>query len=106
MNPWLLQYPLKIVAYKYSKEFVMASKEIYDLQGLFEAVQLNAVFTDGKTFVDCIPKFSLEIIEQQWLAQKNQQGFDLAAFIKNNFDEPPVFAANYQSKKEIGRAHV
>ena len=78
----------------------MASKEIYDLKELFEAVQLNAVFTDGKTFVDCIPKFNLEVIEQQWLTQKNQQGFDLTAFIKNNFDEPPVFAANYQSKKD------
>ncbi len=78
----------------------MASKEIYDLEEFFEAVQLNAVFADGKTLVDCIPKFNLEVIEQQWLAQKDQTGFDLTAFVKNNFDEPPIFAADYESQKD------
>ena len=64
----------------------MASKEIYDLQELFEAVQLNAVFADGKTFVDCIPKFNLDLIEQQYRDQKNKAGFNLAAFVKDNFE--------------------
>jgi alpha,alpha-trehalase len=78
----------------------MASKEIYDLQDLFEAVQLNAVFADGKTFVDCIPKFNLELIEQQYADQKNKAGFSLTTFVKENFEEPPVFGADYESKKD------
>ncbi len=78
----------------------MARKEIYDLPELFEAVQLNGIFADGKTFVDCIAKFPLDVIGQQWLAQKNQQGFDLKKFVAEHFDEPPIFSANYESKKD------
>ena len=43
----------------------MDKKEIYDLKELFEAVQLNGVLEDGKTFVDCIPKSGLEEIEKK-----------------------------------------
>ena len=78
----------------------MASKEIYDLQELFEAVQLNAVFADGKTFVDCIPKFNLELIEKKYQDQKGLPEFNLTTFVKDNFEEPPVFGANYESKKD------
>lgn len=78
----------------------MASKEIYHLQELFEAVQLSGIFIDGKTFVDCIPKFSLEQIEQQYHTQKNNPGFDLKKFVQDNFEEPKVFAADYESKKD------
>ena len=78
----------------------MASKEIYHLRELFEAVQLSGIFTDGKTFVDCIPKFSLEQIEQQYNSQKSDPGFDLKKFVQANFEEPKVFAADYESKKD------
>ncbi|MEP7142786.1 MAG: alpha,alpha-trehalase TreF [Ferruginibacter sp.] len=78
----------------------MVKKEIYDLHPLFEAVQLNSVFEDGKTFVDCLPKFSLDEIEKKYLEHKDQQGFDLKIFVDSNFEMPPVYGASYESKKE------
>ena len=77
----------------------MASKEIYDLQELFEAVQINTVFADSKTFVDCIAKFNLDLIAQKYFDQRDQPLFDLTAFVKENFEEPPVFGANYEATK-------
>ncbi|MCW3090225.1 MAG: trehalase [Ferruginibacter sp.] len=78
----------------------MAGKEIYDLS-LFEAVQLNSVLEDGKTFVDCIPKLSLPEIEDKYEQQKQQQRFDLKAFVDENFEMPPVFGEAYESNKQI-----
>src|SRR5450432_803028 len=79
---------------------LMDRKEIYDLKELFEAVQLSAVLEDGKTFVDCIPKYSLEEIETKYQQQKARQEFDLKAFVDSNFEMPPVFGASYESNKE------
>src|SRR6187401_2612138 len=78
----------------------MEKKEIYDLPELFPAVQLNAVFEDCKTFVDCIPKFNLDQIEQRYLAQKQQPGFSYEAFIRQHFTMPPVYAASYESDRD------
>lgn len=77
----------------------MTGKEIYDLP-LFEAVQLNSVMNDSKTFVDCIPRFSLDEIENAYRVQKGQQDFELAKFVADHFDMPPVFGSTYHSNKE------
>lgn len=77
----------------------MLKKEIYDLHELFEVVQLNDVLEDGKTFVDCIPKFELEEIEEWYQSQKNDPAFDLKKFIADNFEMPPTYAANYESDR-------
>ncbi|MEO6549856.1 MAG: alpha,alpha-trehalase TreF [Ferruginibacter sp.] len=78
----------------------MAGKEIDDLS-FFTAVQLNSVLEDGKTFVDCIPKFSIEAIEDKYLQQKDQPEFDLTTFVTENFEMPPVFGESYESNKQI-----
>ncbi len=78
----------------------MDKKEIYDLPELFPAVQLNAVFEDCKTFVDCIPKFDLDEIEEQYLLQKGQPEFNYETFIQQNFTMPPVYASTYESNLE------
>lgn len=78
----------------------MPSQEIYDLPELFEAVQLGGVFADGKTFVDCIPRMDIKTIQQQYLAEKDQPGFDLQKFVAAHFEEPPVFGADYESKRK------
>ncbi len=75
----------------------MDKKQIYDLPELFEAVQLNALFEDCKTFVDCIPKFSLEEIDKKFHLERTQPGFDYKTFITENFTLPPVYAATYAS---------
>jgi alpha,alpha-trehalase len=62
--------------------------EIYQLEQLFEAVQLNNVLSDGKTFPDCVPKYPLETILETYNQLKNKGDFDLKAFVLNHFDLP------------------
>ncbi len=78
----------------------MAGKQIYDLKELFEKVQMTSVLEDGKTFVDCIPKFDLDEIERKYQAGKDSEGFDLKTFVNDNFKMPHVVGASYESDKE------
>jgi alpha,alpha-trehalase len=55
---------------------------------LFKDVQLKHVFTDNKTFVDCLPKFYPSSILKKYAAQKNQPDFDLKDFVTVNFEMP------------------
>jgi alpha,alpha-trehalase len=72
-------------------------KEIFDLGELFEEVQLNAILDDGKTFVDCIPLFSLLEIQTKYELSKNEPSFDLRKFVFDNFSLPPSFGSDYKS---------
>lgn len=71
--------------------------DIHTLGSLFEDVQLQSVFSDGKLFVDCIPKHSLEKIKTTYEADKSKSDFDLKAFVTHNFDLPPLPATGYKS---------
>ena len=75
-------------------------KEIYDIPGLFEQVQLNAILEDGKTFVDCIPRYSIEEIEAKYLQEKQLPGFDYKNFVLSNFTLPEKKTVTYESKKD------
>jgi alpha,alpha-trehalase len=55
---------------------------------LFKDVQMQAVFPDSKTFVDCVPKRELEEILDDYEKVKNAPDFDLTAFVRQNFDPP------------------
>src|SRR5687767_8256940 len=79
------------------KIFAMEKKEIYDLQELFPAVQLNAVFEDCKTFVDCIPKLQLDEIEEKFRVARSKPGFNYNTFINQNFTLPPVYGGSYET---------
>lgn len=57
-------------------------------QELFVAVQLGAVFSDGKTFVDCVPRSSPRDILRTYRARVRDPDFDLRAFVHEHFDEP------------------
>ena len=72
-------------------------KEIYDMHPLFEEVQMNCIFNDGKIFVDCIPKSSTEFILQQYLQQKDDHLFVLKDFVLTHFHLPHVFAGDYHT---------
>lgn len=72
-------------------------EKITDLGELFEAVQLNSVFPDGKTFVDCKPRFSISDIRNRYESQKKYPDFILSAFVHENFTLPELPAAQYQS---------
>ncbi|MEP6949750.1 MAG: alpha,alpha-trehalase TreA [Ginsengibacter sp.] len=75
----------------------MNKQEIFNLQPLFEDVQLNHIFPDGKTFVDCIPVSSLASIQERYEKEKDAEGFDLSVFVHNNFGLPKEHASKYVS---------
>jgi alpha,alpha-trehalase len=75
----------------------MSRPFLYEISPLFEDVQLQKIFPDGKTFVDCVPKYDLEKINQQYLAQKDKTGFDLKDFILSNFEPPVPHSTHYKS---------
>lgn len=75
----------------------MAGLEIHDLHPLFEDVQMQQVFPDGKTFVDCVPKTSIEEINNKYLAGKINDGFNLKEFVLANFDLPVAPSSGFTS---------
>ena len=76
----------------------MARQEIYDLKELFEDIQLNGVL-EGKTFVDCIPKYDLGEIAKM-PAEKSSEGFNSRKFVEENFDMPIEYATGYESDRQ------
>ncbi|TGE21193.1 alpha,alpha-trehalase TreF [Hymenobacter aquaticus] len=73
--------------------------------GLFEAVQLGHVFPDNKTFVDAVPLQAPAAILAAWQQQKQQPGFELAAFINAHFQLPTDNPVVYRSQVAQGLRH-
>ena len=63
---------------------------------LFVEVQMQRVFPDGKTFVDCIPKRKPADIMYDYGIQKGPK-FDLKKFVEANFEIPQAVTAKYKS---------
>lgn len=78
----------------------MEDKDIFSLSELFRDVQLQSVFADGKTFVDCTPKSDLSSIRQRYESEKSKPGFDLPAFVHENFLLPESSSSHYESAAE------
>lgn len=55
---------------------------------LFIDVQMNRIFPDSKTFVDCIPLFSAAEILNKYEAERTKKDFDLKEFVLSNFQLP------------------
>ncbi len=74
---------------------VRAAPSLYrpsrDLGPLFGAVQLAGIFEDSKTFVDARPREAPELVAARYVARRDEPGFDLAAFVRAEF-ELPAFA--------------
>ena len=75
----------------------MEIKNIFSLGELFEQVQLQKIFPDNKTFVDCIPKEALSSIRHRYEEEKDDPSFDLKNFVHRHFTEPPKIASDYVS---------
>lgn len=54
---------------------------------LFEAVQRNRIYDDGKTFVDLIPRARMKSIQQEYILAKQDPNFDLREFVSRHFYE-------------------
>ncbi len=72
-------------------------KYIHELGPLFHDVQMAAIFPDGKTFPDCLPKANLADIAEQYKQQQGQPGFDLKTFVYAHFDLPPEVGSDFVS---------
>ena len=77
------------------EEAFVAPIELYGQ--LMIDVQMAAVFPDGKTFVDCVPKYAPAEIVKKYEAAKNQQEFHLKAFVLENFDLPKQYASGFEA---------
>jgi alpha,alpha-trehalase len=62
--------------------------QIHAMGELFEDVQMRNILGDGKTFPDCIPKRNLNEISKDYQLLKKSTGFDLKAFVLENFELP------------------
>jgi alpha,alpha-trehalase len=79
--------------------------QIHELGELFERVQLESIFPDGKTFPDCIPKGKLEDILSDYKQQKTLPDFSLSDFVSRNFEQPVVAGTGYQTDTSKPTAH-
>lgn len=68
-----------------------------DYGELFTAVQMESVFPDGKTFVDCVPKSSPAQIVEAFQAGQNNSDFNLNQFVQENFELPVDYASNFKA---------
>jgi alpha,alpha-trehalase len=74
---------------------------------LFVDVQMNKVFADGKTFVDCIPKRKPSEIVADYEVAKGTAGFDLKKFVDENFELPANPTDTYKTNaSEDVVAHI
>ena len=74
---------------------------------LFVAVQMQPVFPDQKTFVDCIPKEDPQKILNEYESEKNDSAFDLKKFVSSHFNLPNNTSSNYSSNISAGVvAHI
>ncbi|SDH52643.1 alpha,alpha-trehalase TreF [Agrococcus jejuensis] len=76
-------------------------------QELFLAVQEGEVFDDSKTFVDCVPRDDPEQILRAYRRERNREGFDLAVFVGEHFDEPrPAHSGFHPHASDDLAAHI
>jgi alpha,alpha-trehalase len=73
---------------------------------LFRDIQLNKIFPDGKTFVDCLPKRDPKSIVNDYKKQKQTPGFSLENFVKANFDIPVTPQLNYVQQEKDVSMHI
>ena len=64
---------------------------------LFEAVQMNQVFPDGKTFVDASPKKVTDEIMTQYQQLRSEPDFNLAQFVNIYFDPPKKYSTGFKA---------
>lgn len=69
---------------------------------LFEKVQMARIYPDSKSFADAIPKKSPSEIMKAYNTQKNNQNFNLTAFVNEYFNMPESHHATYQSNISAG----
>lgn len=73
---------------------------------LFHDVQMAGVFPDSKTFVDCTAKRNPYEIAAEYEKARNKKDFDLAAFVRQNFEEPKPATSKAVEEKAFFHEHL
>jgi alpha,alpha-trehalase len=68
-----------------------------DLGPLFADVQLAGIFPDSKTFVDAKPRSAPAEIAKRYEDARKASGFDLRAFVEQNFEIPRPVGRDFQT---------
>jgi alpha,alpha-trehalase len=71
---------------------------------LFVQVQMAPVFSDSKTFVDCIARKPPDVIMTKYKAEKNNPDFNLRHFVHTYFKLPPSYSNNFHSDTTVSVA--
>jgi alpha,alpha-trehalase len=79
--------------------------QLHELTPLFEEVQMQQIFPDGKTFVDCTPKVDLQLILAEYKQQIAKPGFDLRDFILKYIALPEVPDSGFKGESERNIVH-
>jgi alpha,alpha-trehalase len=69
---------------------------------LFERVQLEAAYPDGKTFVDAAPKDTPSNILKRYRDQRNDPSFRLKDFLEQHFDVAPAPDTQFRTDQSRG----
>ena len=78
----------------------MQQEKSFQDNNLLHDVQMQEIFPDGKTFVDCVPRFSEADIITEYKRLKNETAFDLHKFMLDNYDLPAKSEMSYASNLE------
>lgn len=100
----LLWLPCSFFLFAQSQQTVLTPDQVYG--DLFREVQMQRVFADGKTFVDCTPKRNPKEIVADYIQQKPSAGFDLKKFVETNFDLPASPQSNYTTQEKEVVPHI
>ena len=69
---------------------------------LFERVQLEAAYPDGKTFVDAVPKDTPANVLRRYREQHDSPNFRLQDFLKNHFEISPAPDTQFRTDQSRG----
>jgi alpha,alpha-trehalase len=74
---------------------------------LFQDVQAAQVFSDGKTFVDLVPKKRARAIAREYAVEKRDPNFNLSEFVNRHFYEFSPYDKTYKSDASVDvQAHI
>src|ERR1700754_4046283 len=95
---WLFWFQIVLLG-----QTVPAPDQVYS--ELFREVQIQKIFPDGKTFVDCLPKRKPAEIMTDYFAQKGPT-FNLKKFVDDNFELPRIPQLNYITQEKDVVMHI
>ncbi|MGI9544444.1 MAG: trehalase family glycosidase, partial [Cyclobacteriaceae bacterium] len=77
-----------------------------DLGAVFHEVQMKQIFSDSKTFADCVPLQPPDAIKERYQQQKQGTNFNLEDFVHKYFNIPATPTTNYESKGRSIEQHL